>query len=65
MSPYKAAKLVNKWLVDDEINKILPPQMFYTYVSKGYIKSTNRLVEESDLSEWYQGYKTRYLAKVS
>lgn len=64
MSPYKAAKLVNKWLVDEGINKILPPQMFYTYVGKGYIKSTNRLVDESDLRDWYQGYLARYQAKL-
>ena len=38
-SPYQLCKVVNKILESLQINKILPPQMFYTYVrsDKKYI----------------------------
>jgi hypothetical protein len=64
VSPYAAAKIVNGWLATDGVQKKLPPQMLYMYVSKGYIKSVEmpegskckRMVSEDQLATWYAGY---------
>ena|SRR2546423_864950 len=63
-TPYQCAKLVNKWFEEKEIDKTLPPQMFYTYVNKGYIKSqpvdrgtrTFQMVSAENLATWFAGY---------
>jgi hypothetical protein len=57
MTPYACAKKVNSWLKDDGVEKKLPPQMFYTYCSKGYIPSEiiegKLAVQEEALRTWY------------
>jgi hypothetical protein len=69
-SPYACAKIVNIWLAEDGIPKKLPPQMFYTYVKKAYIKSVSDekgkiLVTDEALKTWYDKYtKKAELAKV-
>lgn len=68
-SPYKAAKVVNEWLLEDGVEKVLPPQMFYNYttarVNKGkdpLIKTDDgKTINETDLREWY----TKYTARVA
>ena len=50
MSPYAACKLINARLKADEVDKVLPPQMFYTYQKKKYIDFTS---EESVIA-WYE-----------
>lgn len=71
-TPYSASKVVNKWLERDEIDKQLPPQMFYNYtiarVRKGkapFIDTdVNGKISSEDLLKWYQKYveKVRRLA---
>lgn len=65
LSPYQAAKLVNEQLTELGIDKVLPPQMFYTYTKKGYIKSVEvddkRKIDPQDLADWF----TNYVEKVN
>jgi len=61
MTPYAAAKVINETLKQRGIEKKLPPQMFYTYVGKGYIPSTTtengkKVVTREDLLAWFEGY---------
>jgi len=60
MTPYAAAKLVNQQLADMGVEKVLPPQMLYTYVNKGYIKSVEvggkKKVTHQALADWFAGY---------
>ena len=42
LSPYQFCKVVNKLM-----NKNLPPQMFYNYVKKGYIKAETGETEQT------------------
>lgn len=63
LTPYACAKIVNAELEKLGINKQLPPQMLYTYVSKGYIKSTEKKVALEDLQEWFVGYVTKLAGK--
>lgn len=62
-SPYEAAKKVNAFLKEQGIEKVLPPQMFYTYTAKGYIESVvvggKRRVTDDALATW----TTKYVAK--
>jgi hypothetical protein len=65
ISPYKCATVVNALLKADGIDKKLPPQMFYTYVNKGYIVSdTNaagkKEVKLEDLQKWYDKYSQKF-----
>lgn len=62
MTPYAASKVANKWLEEKAKEagvqaKKLPPQMFYTYVNKGYIKSVEkdgkRCVQLEALKDWF------------
>lgn len=60
-SAYAACKIVNIWLAGDGINKKLPPQMIYQYVSKGYIdhvvsEAGKKVVSEEALATWYAKY---------
>jgi hypothetical protein len=60
-SPYQCAKVINEELASKGIDKILPPQMFYTYTKKSYIKSFRNeankvLVKHEDLVEWFVKY---------
>lgn len=63
LTPYACAKIVNT--VIDDLNKEghelknLPPQMFYNYVSKGMIPSTDKKVSEDDLQAWMVKYFTK------
>lgn len=61
-TPYKIAKIVNKILADLEIEKILPPQMFYTYAKKGMlngIKESKRIDAEHAIA-WTERYIARF-----
>jgi hypothetical protein len=64
VSPYAAAKLVNEWLVRDGSSKQLPPQMFYNYVRKQYIPSSEGKVEVENLQTWYAKYAKKNGIKV-
>lgn len=60
-TPYQCAKVINEELANRNIDKVLPPQMFYTYTKKSYIKSSKNeqnkvVVKHSDLVEWFVKY---------
>lgn len=63
MTPYKAHKWVNDQLKELGIEKKVPPQMLYTYVTKGYIKSHvvdgKKRVTNQQLADWFAGYVTK------
>jgi hypothetical protein len=65
MTPYAASKIVNATLKTEGLDKKVPPQMIYSYVSKGYIKSVDvdgkKRVTEETLQEWL----VKYVAKLS
>jgi hypothetical protein len=58
VSPYQLCKLVNKAL-----SKSLPPQMFYNYVKKAFIKSSlnstqHIQISRADALAWFAKYTT-------
>lgn len=63
LTPYKAAKEVNAQLLEMNIDKVIPAQMIYTYVKKGYITSTlvgeKRMIAPEDLAAWFVIYVER------
>lgn len=65
MTPYKASKVANAAIKDAGIEKVLPPQMFYTYTNKGYIKSVDvdgkKRITEEGLQEWLRSYVNKLL----
>jgi len=74
LTPYQAAKLVNQWLVRDELDKVIPPQMMYNYtaarINKGKAplipatKDENNKVwiSNEDLATWYATYSKKVAA---
>jgi hypothetical protein len=70
LTGYKTAKFVNEMLKDREARtgvamKPIPPQMIYNYISKGYIPSTDGLVDEADAAEWAEAYVAKRAAKAT
>lgn len=64
LTPYGAAKIVNALLAENGIEKVLPPQMFYTYVKKGYIPSTDGKISPTDLATWCDKYIAKFATPV-
>lgn len=63
-TPYKASKIVNALLEEMGIEKVLPPQMFYNYVKKNFIKTNNEgKIEEEELRRWFEKYVSRLQEK--
>jgi hypothetical protein len=64
VSPYKASKIVNDKLTEMGIEKKLPPQMFYTYTKKNYIRSTliegKTMISIESLDEWFNKYTKKH-----
>lgn len=62
LSPYACAKIVNAALAERGVEKVLPPQMFYTYVKKAYIETTDKKkVSMVNLQVWFE----KYFAKLT
>jgi hypothetical protein len=59
-SPYQCAKVINEEFVKMGVDKVLPPQMFYTYTKKNmipsYLENNKKFVKHSDLVEWFVKY---------
>lgn len=64
LSPYACAKIINTELAERGVEKVLPPQMFYTYVKKAYIPSENKKVNIVDLQVWFEGYYNKLMKIV-
>jgi hypothetical protein len=61
LTPYQASKIVSQWLggpsgLWPNSHKGLRPQMFYNYVKKEIIRSTNKRITLEDLGEWFNRY---------
>jgi LPS O-antigen subunit length determinant protein (WzzB/FepE family) len=69
MTPYAASKIANKALEDAGVEKVLPPQMFYTYAKKAYIKPTlvdgKVRIKAEDLQTWLTGYINKLQNKAT
>lgn len=65
-TPYTACKFVNAELKARGIEKVLPPQMFYNYVSKGFIKAdSEKKITADELAQWFDKYVARLELKAS
>lgn len=64
---YGAARYINAKLKELGVEKELPPQMFYTYFKKGYIKTTinnegRQVATTKELDEWFKKYNEKRTA---
>lgn len=70
LTAYECSKVVNSKLKELDIKvadkvKQLPPQMFYTYVGKGYIPSDeHNLVTVTDLAQWFKDYLPKLVRRI-
>jgi hypothetical protein len=55
ITAYQFNKIVNRELQGYGVEKVLPPQMFYTYYKKGFIK----IQTEVGAVEWTYKYVTK------
>jgi hypothetical protein len=62
-TPYKVAKVVNKVLEDLGVDKVLPPQMFYTYAKKGYLTGVKeaKVITRDEAIGWTEKYVVKYI----
>jgi hypothetical protein len=66
VTPYAAAKVINKLLADKGIEKTLPPQMFYNYAKKGYLGTLeDGKVSLENLATWADKYIAKLTATVT
>jgi hypothetical protein len=60
MTPYAAAKVVNAALAEADLEKVIPPQMMYTYAKKNYVDSIEvdgkKRITKAGLDKWLVGY---------
>lgn len=61
VTPYALIKRVNSTLAELGIEKVLPTQMGYTYVTKGMVDGIkgNHKVTLEDADKWIQKYLTK------
>ena len=72
ITPYQASKVVNEWLKNDGIEKVLPPQMFYNYTAARIAKGKTPLIPcfqdeatgkvtltTEGLEAWYETYSKK------
>jgi len=77
VSPYKAAGIVNKLLLDAGVEKVLPPQMFYNYTTARVRAGKNSFIEVVEVSEgkyeitleglnkWFEGYLAKQVTATT
>jgi hypothetical protein len=60
MTPYAAAKIVNATIKDKGLDKVIPPQMMYTYAKKDYVETVTvdgkKRITSDGLEKWLVGY---------
>ena len=61
-TPYTACKVVNEALKKMGVDKVLPPQMFYTYADKGMLNNEagTRRVTGKQLQDWFDKYASKF-----
>jgi hypothetical protein len=62
ITAYQFAKTVNTLLAAADIEKVLPPQMFYTYYKKGFIKAEAQT--QAGAVEWATKYVRKHYPEV-
>jgi hypothetical protein len=62
ITAYQFAKTVNTLLAAADIEKVLPPQMFYTYYKKGFIKAEAQT--QAGAVEWAAKYVRKHYPEV-
>ena len=62
MTAYQFAKVVNAGLKEAGFDKVLPPQMFYTYYKKGFIKEDAR--NQAGAEAWVAKYIKKHEATL-
>jgi hypothetical protein len=62
MTAYQFAKTVNALLNAAGVEKVLPPQMFYTYYKKDFIKADQR--NQEGAIEWTKKYIAKHFPGV-
>jgi hypothetical protein len=62
ITAYQFAKTVNGLLAAADIEKVLPPQMFYTYYKKGFIKPEAQT--QAGAIEWATKYVSKHYPEV-
>lgn len=62
MTAYQFAKAVNAALAEAGFAKVLPPQMFYTYYKKDFIKADARNAEGA--AAWVAKYIKKHEATL-
>jgi hypothetical protein len=60
ITAYAFNKIVNRELAALGIEKVLPPQMHYTYYKKGFIKPEAQT--ETGAAEWAYKYASKHYA---
>jgi hypothetical protein len=60
ITAYAFAKIVNGELKAMGIEKVLPPQMMYTYYKKGFVKPAAQT--ETGAAEWAYKYASKHFA---
>jgi hypothetical protein len=62
ITAYAFNKIVNAELAALGIEKVLPPQMHYTYYKKGFVKPAQQT--ESGAAEWAYKYASKHFANA-
>jgi hypothetical protein len=62
ITAYQFAKTVNTLLAEAGVDKVLPPQMMYTYFKKGFIKPEAQT--QAGAVEWTAKYVRKHYPEV-
>jgi len=62
ITAYQFAKTVNALLAAADIEKVLPPQMFYTYYKKGFVKPADQT--QAGAVAWAAKYVRKHYPEV-
>jgi hypothetical protein len=64
ITAYQVAKRINEVLEAAEVDKVIPPQMMYTYAKKGYINGVKgaKGFTEDEVEAYVAKYVSKYVA---
>jgi hypothetical protein len=62
LTPYGLCQIVNRLLKEAGIEQTLPPQMFYNYSKKGYLKTVDGRISPEEALRWTEKYLTKKLS---
>jgi hypothetical protein len=65
LTPYAAAKVTNIVLANEELNKVIKPQMLYTYAKKNIIETTtDETGKVFFVGDAFKAWLDKYVEKV-